>query len=68
MKNIIISLSIVSMLITSSCSKSDIADLVIINGKVFTIDREHPSAEAVAIKGDNNNCCWIDSKYFKTHQ
>jgi predicted amidohydrolase YtcJ len=52
MKHIIISLSIVFMIITSSCSKSDIADLVIINGKVFTIDKKYPSAEAVAIKGE----------------
>ncbi len=28
------------------------ADLVIINGKVFTIDKENPVAEAVAIKGE----------------
>jgi predicted amidohydrolase YtcJ len=52
MKHIIISLSIVSMIITSSCSKSDIADLVIINGRVFTVDKENPYAEAVAIKGE----------------
>lgn len=39
-------------MIITSCKKSETADLVIINGKILTIDNENPSAEAVAIKGD----------------
>jgi len=37
----------------TACSngKKDKADIVIINGKVLTIDKENPMAEAVAIKG-----------------
>lgn len=39
---------------TDSCSgiKKEKADIVIINGKVLTIDRENPLAEAIAIKGE----------------
>lgn len=40
------------MLIISSCNKEEVADLVIINGKVFTVDPSMPYAEAVAIKGE----------------
>jgi len=38
----------------TACSngKKDKADIVIINGKVLTIDKENPMAEAVAIKGE----------------
>ena len=32
--------------------KHEKADLVIINGKVLTIDKDNPSAEAIAIKGE----------------
>lgn len=35
-----------------SCSKNEPADLAIVNGKVFTIDKNNPFAEAVAIKGE----------------
>jgi len=35
-----------------SCSSQEPADLVIINGKVFTADDENPSAEAIAVKGE----------------
>ncbi|HRT48633.1 MAG TPA: amidohydrolase [Bacteroidales bacterium] len=40
------------MLIISSCNREEVADLVIINGKVFTVDPSIPYAEAVAIKGE----------------
>jgi len=40
------------MLIISSCNREEVADLVIINGKVFTVDPSMPYAEAVAIKGE----------------
>ena len=52
MKNIIISLSIIIMTISCSGKKKEKADLVIINGKVLTIDKGNPMAEAVAIKGE----------------
>ncbi|HBC79997.1 MAG TPA: hypothetical protein DCZ51_15295, partial [Bacteroidales bacterium] len=52
MKNIIISLSILIMTISCSNSKKEKADLVIINGKVLTIDKDNPMAQAVAIKGE----------------
>ena len=52
MKNIIVLLSIITILITGSCNKTKKADLVIINGKVLTIDEANPTAEAIAIKGE----------------
>jgi predicted amidohydrolase YtcJ len=36
----------------ASCSVQEKADLVILNGKVLTIDSENPSVEAIAIKGE----------------
>lgn len=53
MKNAIILLSIAIMTISCSGSKDGKADLVIINGKVLTIDRDNPLAEAVAIRGES---------------
>ena len=52
MKNLITSLSTVIMILTGSFTNKEIADLVIINGKVLTIDKENPAAEAIAIKGE----------------
>jgi predicted amidohydrolase YtcJ len=52
MKNLIISLPIITMIITGSCSSQDKADLVIINGKVITIDDANPTAEAIAVRGE----------------
>jgi len=52
MKNLIISLSIFAMLVNSSCSHKEKADLVIINGNILTLDEANPSAEAIAIKGE----------------
>jgi hypothetical protein len=40
------------MLILNSCSTKEKADLVIINAKVITIDKDKPSAEAIAVKGE----------------
>ena len=40
------------IMITSACRENESADLVIINGKVLTIDDQNPSAEAIAIKGE----------------
>jgi predicted amidohydrolase YtcJ len=52
MKIIIISLSIIAMLSNGSCTQKEIADIVIINGKIITIDEAKPSAQAIAIKGE----------------
>jgi predicted amidohydrolase YtcJ len=52
MKTLIISLSALIMILSGSCNQKEKADLVIINGKVLTIDKYHPSAEALAIKGE----------------
>jgi predicted amidohydrolase YtcJ len=52
MKKVIIALSVSIMLMTSSCNNGEIADLVIINGKVLTIDKDNPTAEAIAVKGE----------------
>jgi hypothetical protein len=40
------------MLLISSCIIKGKADLVIINGKVLTIDSDHPTAEAIAVSGE----------------
>ncbi len=53
MKHIFISLSIISMAYLSSCSGKEKADLVIINGKILTIDKDNPAAEAIAIRGES---------------
>ena len=52
MKNLTCIISIISMLLISSCIKKGKADLVIINGKVLTIDSDHPTAEAIAVSGE----------------
>ena len=43
MRNIIISLLTAIMIISGSCSPKEKADLVIINGKVLTIDKDNPA-------------------------
>jgi Predicted metal-dependent hydrolase with the TIM-barrel fold len=53
MKNVLSLISITLMIISASCNKHEKADLVIINGKVLTIDKENPFAEAIAINGEN---------------
>lgn len=52
MKNLILSLSIITMIVSSSCSKKETADLIIVNGKVLTIDPDNPAAEAIAVRGE----------------
>jgi predicted amidohydrolase YtcJ len=49
----IIALSFILMLTTISCTPGIKADLVIINGKILTIDNENPAVEAIAISGEN---------------
>ena len=52
MKRSIVLLLILTMMIYGSCRKKEKADLVIINGKVLTIDSDNPTAEAIAMKGE----------------
>jgi predicted amidohydrolase YtcJ len=52
MKTIIFSISIIIMSILYSCKQKEKADLVIINGKVLTIDQQNPYAEAIAVRGE----------------
>jgi predicted amidohydrolase YtcJ len=40
------------LLMAVSCTEQERADLVIVNGKVLTIDPDNPYAEAIAISGD----------------
>jgi len=49
-----IALALIVMMTASliSCKQTEKADMVIINGKVLTIDNDNPYAEAVAIKGE----------------
>jgi predicted amidohydrolase YtcJ len=49
---LILTLSIIYMTIASSCAPKEKADLIIINGKVFTNDPEKPFTEAVAMKDE----------------
>jgi predicted amidohydrolase YtcJ len=52
MKNLIISLSVIAMLTNCSCTQKEKADLVIINGKVLTIDKKNPITQAIAVRGE----------------
>jgi predicted amidohydrolase YtcJ len=46
-------ISIAFLLFISAASPEAPADLVLLNGKVFTAEPSHPSAEAVAIRGEH---------------
>jgi predicted amidohydrolase YtcJ len=50
MKNILF--LIFTIMLTYACNQNEKADLVIINGKVLTIDDQNLYAEAIAIKGE----------------
>jgi predicted amidohydrolase YtcJ len=52
MKDLIISLTMLIAIICNSCNQSETADLVIINGKLLTIDKDNPSASALAVIGE----------------
>ena len=52
MKSLTILLSITTIIMSGSCIKKEKADLVIINGKVLTIDKDNPAVEAIAVKGE----------------
>lgn len=52
MKKVIILISALSMSFSALFSQGSYADLVIINGKVVTIDESNPVAEALAVNGE----------------
>jgi predicted amidohydrolase YtcJ len=52
MKIFTFSLCIIIIVMSSTCGKNEKADLVILNGKVLTIDDTNPVAEAIAVKGE----------------
>jgi len=52
MRQLIFSFIIITMSIFPSCGNREKADLVIINGKVLTIDESNPLSEGIAIKGE----------------
>jgi hypothetical protein len=52
MKLEIISLSAAMILTLTACGPKEAADLVILNAKVFTVDKNSPLAEAIAIRGE----------------
>lgn len=52
MKNLLFFLTTSLIMITTACDPKEKADLVIINGKVMTVDETRPVAEALAIKDE----------------
>ncbi|MBW6501144.1 MAG: amidohydrolase family protein, partial [Bacteroidales bacterium] len=52
MMKLLLILSASVMILTTSCNQKEKADLVIINGKVLTIDGSGSGAEAIAVKGE----------------
>jgi predicted amidohydrolase YtcJ len=52
MKKLITLIAAFTMILSASCQNKEYADLIIINGKVLTIDKDKPLAEAVAVKGE----------------
>jgi len=42
----------ITMLVTGGCAQNEKADLVITNGKIYTVDANAPFAEAVAVNGN----------------
>jgi len=52
MKKILIYLSAAMLIMNSSCDTKEKADLVIINGKVFTADNANTFVQAIAVKGE----------------
>ena len=52
MKNLTVLISILFVIIMCSCQTQEVADLVILNGNVFTSNDENIKAEAIAIRGE----------------
>ena len=52
MKKSIISIFVLILMLSAGCGRAETADLVIVNGRVFTADSLMPEAEAVAVRGN----------------
>ena len=52
MKKIMFFLTLILLIMSASCGKKEKADLVILNGKILTIDVANPMAEAIAVRGE----------------
>jgi len=52
MKKSIISIFVLILMLSAGCGRAETADLVIVNGRVFTADSLMPDAEAVAVRGN----------------
>lgn len=52
MKKIVLPLIVTVMSALNACTEVQKADMVILNGKVLTIDETNPYAEAIAVKGE----------------
>jgi predicted amidohydrolase YtcJ len=52
MKKLICSITIISIIMIIPSKTNEKADLVIINGKVLTIDKDNPYSDAVAVQGE----------------
>jgi predicted amidohydrolase YtcJ len=52
MKKAMFIITLILSIMSASCGTKEKADLVILNGKVLTIDKASPMAEAIAIKGE----------------
>ncbi len=44
--------AVVASLVAVSCATPDAADLILVNGRVYTLDERQPWAEAIAVKGE----------------
>lgn len=53
MKRLLFLLSLITFIMSASCGKNEKADLVIINGKILTIDDDNPMAESIAVRGES---------------
>ncbi len=61
--------SLLLIFCSSGCSKQKVipGDLVLLNGKIFTADEEHPAAEALAINGNKITAVLADSSKAKKY-
>lgn len=43
---------LISAILYTSCEQQEVADVILVNGNIYTVDENNPTAEALAIKGD----------------
>ena len=66
MKRVFLSICILLLVVTSAKSQQPAsADLVILHGRVWTVDQAHPQAEALAIHGDRIVAVGTDAEIAK---